>query len=50
MLEGNEEKKCKGVKKLMIKNNISHEDNRECPFNGNMQMRRMNVKSDRISI
>lgn len=37
MLEGKEEKKCKGVK------NISHEDNREGLFNGTMRMRKLNI-------
>lgn len=37
MLAGKEEKKCKGVKKHVIKKNISHEDN------GTMQMRKLNV-------
>ena len=43
MLEGKEEKKCKGVKKHLIKKNISHEDNREGLFNGNMRMRKSNI-------
>ena len=37
MLEGKEEKKCKGVKKHVIKKNISHEDNET------MQMRKLYV-------
>ena len=37
MLEGKEEKKCKGVKKPVIKKNISHEDNET------MQMRKLYV-------
>ena len=43
MLEGKEEKKCKGVKKHLIKKNISHEDNREGLFNGTMRMRKLNI-------
>ena len=42
-LEGKREKKCKGVKKHVIKKNISHEDNTEGLFNGSMQMRKLNV-------
>ena len=30
MLEGKEEKKCKGIKKPVIKNHISYENYREC--------------------
>ena len=32
MFEGKEEKKCKGIKKSVIKNNISHEDYKKCLF------------------
>lgn len=37
IIEGKEEKKCKGVKKHVIKKNISHEDNET------MQMRKLYV-------
>ena len=43
MFEGKEEKKCKGIKKSVIKKNISHEDYKECLFSGASQMRKMNV-------
>ena len=43
MFEGKEEKKCKGIKKSVIKNNISHEDYKECLFSKKPQMRKMNV-------
>ena len=43
MFEGKEEKKCKGIKKSVIKKNISHEDYKECFFSGAPQMRKMNV-------
>ena len=43
MFEGKEEKKCKGIKKSVIKKNISHEDYRECLFCKKTQMRKMNV-------
>ena len=32
MLEGGESKKCKGVKKSVIKKNILHEDHKICLF------------------
>ena len=43
MFEGKEEKKCKRIKKSVIKNNISHENYRECLFSEQPQMRKMNV-------
>ena len=43
MFEGKEEKKCKGIKKSVIKKNIFHEDYRYCLFSENPQMRKMNV-------
>ena len=43
MGEGKEEKKCKGIEKVVIKENITHEDYKECLFRRNMQMRKMNV-------
>ena len=36
-------KKCKGIKKPVIKKNISHEDYKECLFSEKPQMRKMNV-------
>ena len=43
MLEGEESKKCKGVKKSVIKKSIAHEDYKKCLFTGKEQLRRMNV-------
>ena len=43
MFEGKEAKKCKGIKKPVIKKNISHEDYKECLFSEKPQMRKMNV-------
>ena len=43
MYEGKTEKKCKGMKKSVIKNNISFEDYKECLFTKVAQMRKMNV-------
>ena len=43
MHDGKTEKKCKGMKKSVIKNNISFEDYKECLLSGVEQMRQMNV-------
>ena len=43
MLEGEESKKCKGVKKLVVKNSITHDDHKNCLFTGTEQLRKMNV-------
>ena len=43
MFEGKESKKCKGVKKLAVKNSIMHEDYKNCLFTGKEQLRKMNV-------
>ena len=43
MFEGEESKKCKGVKKSVVKKSITHEDYRKCLFTGKEQLRRMNV-------
>ena len=43
MLEGNEAKKCKGVTKSVVKKSIAHEDYKTCLFNGEKQIRKMNV-------
>ena len=43
MLEGEETKKCKGIKKSVVKNTITHEDYKECLFTGKKQPRKMNV-------
>ena len=41
--DGKEEKKCKGVKELVVRKTISHEDYKSCLFSGEEQMSRMNV-------
>jgi len=41
--ELDEEKKCKGVKKGVVKNNISFDDYKNCLFYGKKQRRTMNV-------
>ena len=38
-----EEKKCKGVKKAVVKNTISFQDYKDCLFRQQPQMRKMNV-------
>ena len=43
MFEGEESKKCKGVKKSVIKKSITHEDYKTCLFIGKEQLRKMNV-------
>ena len=43
MCEGKEEKKCKGIKKSVVRKDISHEDYKECLFSKKPQMRKMNV-------
>ena len=40
---GKEEKKCKGIKKNVVKKTISHEDYKRCLFSKEKQLRRMNV-------
>ena len=41
--EGYEEKKCKGVKKAVIKRTITFDDYKNCLFNNKPAMRKMNV-------
>ena len=43
MLEGEESKKCKGVKQSVVKKSIAHEDYKNCLFTGKEQLRKMNV-------
>ena len=43
MLEGEESKKCKGVKISVVKKSITHEDYKKCLFTGKEQLRKMNV-------
>ena len=43
MLEGEEIKKCKGVKKSVVKKSITHENYKKCLFTGKEQLRKMNV-------
>ena len=43
MLEGEESKKCKRVKKLLVKNSITHENYKNCLFTGKDQLPKMNV-------
>ena len=43
MFEGEESKKCKGVKKSVVKKSIAHEDYKNCLFTGKEQLRKMNV-------
>ena len=43
MLEGEEGKKRKEVKKSVVKKSISHDDYKKCLFTGKEQLRKMNV-------
>ena len=43
MFEGEESKKCKGVKKSVVKKSITHEDYKTCLFTGKEQLQKMNV-------
>ena len=38
-----EEKKCKGIKKSVIKKTITHQDYKDCLISGKKQMRSMNI-------
>ena len=42
-MAGEDHKKCKGVKKNVVKNSITHNDYRECLFTKREQSRKMNV-------
>ena len=48
VFEGKEEKKCKGIKKSVVRKDISHEDYKECLFSKKPQMRKMNVIKNEI--
>ena len=43
MFEGKENKRCKGIKKKVIENNITYEDYKNCLFTGKEQLRKVNV-------
>ena len=43
MHEGKEEKKCKGIKKNVIKNKITHEDYKNCLFERQSKLANMKV-------
>ena len=43
MFEGKESKKCKGVKKSVIKKSIMHKDYKNCLFTQTKQLRKMNI-------
>ena len=43
MLDGEEDKKCKRVKKSVIKKRLTHDDYKKCLFTGKEQLRRMNI-------
>ena len=41
--EEKEEKRCKGIKRTVVKNDISFDDYKRCLFEGETQLRKMNV-------
>ena len=43
MFQGKETKKCKGIKKSVVKKSITHEDYKKRLFTGDLQLREMNV-------
>ena len=43
MFEGKESKKCKGIKKSVVKKSITHEDYKTCLLTGNEQLRKQNI-------
>ena len=43
MFGGKEEKKCKGIKKNVIRNKITHEDYKNCLFQAKTKLTKMNV-------
>ena len=43
MEDGKENKRCKGVKKQIVKNNITHEDYKTCLRTGKEQLRKQNI-------
>ena len=43
MFEGEESKKCKGIKKSFITKTIAHDDYKQCLFSRIEQLRKMNV-------
>jgi hypothetical protein len=46
--DGDEEKKCKGIKKAVIKKEITFDNYKECLFSGKKQRRGMNVFRSRL--
>ena len=47
MLKGEDSKKCKGVKKSVVKKSITHKDYKKCLFTGKEQLRKMNIIKSR---
>ena len=43
MFEGEESKKCKGIKKRVVEKSITYEDYKTCLFTGKEQLRKMNI-------
>ena len=47
-MAGEDHKKCKGVKKNVVKKAITHEDYKDCLFTRREQLRKMNVIRSRL--
>ena len=43
MFEGEESKKCKGIKRRVVEKSITHEDYKTCLLTGKEQLRKMNI-------
>ena len=43
MFEGEENKRCKGIKKRVVEKSITHEDYKTCLLTGKEQLRKMNI-------
>ena len=48
MFEGEESKRCKGIKKRVVEKTITHEDYKTCLFTGKEQFRKMNIINKNI--
>ena len=47
-MAGEDHKKCKGVKKSVVKKTITHDDYKDCLFTRRVQLRKMNVIRSRL--
>ena len=47
-MKGKKRKKCKGVKKSVVKKEITHQHYKDCLFKGTVKMRKMNTIRSRL--